>query len=480
MSTELLYKAYDPEHFHQNGQAVLDGLREHLRRLQTTKDTKVIDFIQPEQEYQFWKENFAKFTNLPDFLETVLKRSIHIHHPGYIGHQVAPAVPASAVGTWMSDLMNNGSAVYEMGAANAALERLVCEYLMEPLGWKNGDGFLTSGGTLANLTALLAARKAKALNDVWKEGHSSSLAIMVSDQAHYCVDRAARIMGMGEDGIIKIPVDRQYKIKTDLLESLYQKASDQGVQVIALVGNAPSTATGIHDDLKALGQFARDKNIWFHVDAAHGGAALYSDKYRHLLEGAEKADSIIIDGHKMMGTSSITTAVLFRQAAHSYATFQQDAHYLWEAQEDPEWFNMGKRTFECTKSMMSLRFLSIVAEHGWGFFNDLVNTLYDSGRLFAAKISKHPDFELALEPQTNIVCFRYIRTDEDLDELNQRIRKAVIEDGRYYIVAVQLKEGYYLRTTFMNPFTSEDHMDQLIKLIESLALQPKIIANENK
>ncbi len=479
MSTPLLHKAYDHEEFHRNGQVLLDRLRDHLANVRDEDNRKVIDYIDPESEYQYWKENFPKFEQLTDFLDQVLKRSIHIHHPGYIGHQVAPAVPASALGTWMSDLMNNGSAVYEMGAANAALERLVCEYLMRPLGWEKGDGFLTSGGTLANLTALLAARKAKASEDVWSEGHKRPLAVMVSEQAHYCVDRAVRIMGLGEDGIIKIPVDSNYKIRTDLLESLYHQATERGVEVIALVGNAPSTATGIHDELEDLANFASEKDLWFHVDAAHGGAALYSEKYSYLLKGAKQADSIIIDGHKMMGTSSITTAVLFKQASHSYATFQQDAHYLWEAQEDPEWFNMGKRTFECTKSMMSLRFLSIVAEHGWVFFNDLVNTLYNSGRLFAEKIKANPDFELALEPETNIVCFRFLGPNGDLDSLNQKLRKAIVDDGRFYIVATQLKEGYFLRTTFMNPFTTEDHMDELIQLITSLARQPKLISDEN-
>ncbi|PQB05260.1 pyridoxal phosphate-dependent decarboxylase family protein [Aureitalea marina] len=469
MSTPILHQAYNPTVFHENGQAVLDMLHKHLTKMQDPGPTKVIDYIDPEEEYQFWKDHFPKQEKLTEFLETVLNRSIHIHHPGYIGHQVAPAVPASAVGTWMSDLMNNGSAVYEMGAANAALERLVCEYLREPLGWQQGDGFLTSGGTLANLTALLAARKAKSNTDVWSKGQSTPLAIMVSEQAHYCVDRAARIMGLGDLGLIKVPVDDQYRIKTQELEPLYEQAMNQGIQVIAMVGNAPSTATGIHDDLVALGKFAQNHDLWFHVDSAHGGAALYSDQYSFLLEGAAKADSIIIDGHKMMGTSSITTAVLFKNASHSYATFQQDAHYLWEAQEDPEWFNMGKRTFECTKSMMSLRFLSIVAEHGWSFFNDLVNTLYASGQSFAQKIVEHPDMELALEPQTNIVCFRFKSSQKNLDQLNQQIRKAIIEDGRYYIVAVQLKDGYYLRTTFMNPFTTSAHMDELIDLIISKA-----------
>ncbi len=472
MSTPLLYKAYNSQTFEKEGKELVDLLTQHLETTLAGTSEKVIDWQEPEDEYTFWKQYSSQSHQSADFFSTVLKRSIHTHHPHYIGHQVSPTVPVSALATLLSAQLNNGMAIYEMGAASTALERIVIEYFTQAVGYEAGDGFLTSGGTLGNLTALLAARRAFVQEDVWNEGHNQALAVMVSEEAHYCVDRAARIMGLGEKGIIKIPVDAQYQMKTELLTAAFDQAVASGLQVIAIVGSAPSTSTGMYDDLEAISAFAKAKQIWFHVDAAHGGGALFSKKYKSLLKGIAHADSVIIDGHKMMATAAITTAVLFKNTAASYATFEQKAQYLWEKNDDPDWYNMAKRTFECTKSMMSLRFFAIRNAFGMAFFDDYVTTLYDAGIEFAALVGQQDDFELALAPACNIVCFRYSGDGSisNLDTINQQIRTSLLEEGHFYIVATQLKQGYFLRTTFMNPFTTAAHTTALLERIRTTAV----------
>lgn len=468
-TTALLHKAYSSDLFKTEGEQLVGQIANYLSETVSGTSPRVIKWITPDEEYTFWKKFETHTHSTATLFKTILERSIHTHHPKYIGHQVAPTVPISALATLLSAQLNNGMAVYEMGAASTAIERIVIETFTKAIGFVNGDGFLTSGGTLANLTALLAARRAKAKDDVWNEGHSAKLAIMVSEEAHYCVDRSARIMGLGADGIIKIPASLVYQLDTALLEPYYAKASSDGYEVIAIVGSAPSTSTGVYDDLEAIHAFAKAKNIWFHIDAAHGGAAIFSPKYAHLLNGTAKADSIIIDGHKMMGTSAITTAVLFKESSDSYATFEQKAQYLWEKNDDPDWFNLAKRTFECTKSMMSLRFYAIINAYGTAFFDDFVTTLYDAGIAFGALVKQQADFELALDPISNIVCFRYTNTQSDVNMLNQNIRRSLLEDGEFYIVATTLRGNYYLRTTFMNPFTTEGHTLGLLEKIRKVA-----------
>lgn len=473
MSTALLHTAYDGLLFKEHGDHLIQILSEHLLTTTLGATKKTIEWNEPSKEYEFWKKYLDEQPSTEAFFKTVLARSIHTHQPKYIGHQVAPTVPVSALATLLSAQLNNGMAVYEMGAASSAIERLVIEFFNRTLDWIHGDGFLTSGGTLANLTALLAARKAKATTNVWKEGHTQKLAIMVSEQAHYCVDRAARIMGLGEDGIIKVPVNSNFALDSTQLTEQYERATKNGYQVIALIGSAPSTATGTYDNLDQLASFAKSHNLWFHVDGAHGGAAIFSNKYKTLVQGIERADSIIIDGHKMMGAAAITTAVLFKNASDSYTTFQQEASYLWADSEDPEWYNYGKRTFECTKSMMCLRIIAILNAHGAQFFDDFVTTLYNAAYTFGKIIDSHPAFELALQPESNIVCFRYIKgvSEENKNSTNQKIRKELLEEGEFYIVATNLKSNYWLRTTFMNPFTNEKHMRELLQKIEVIAAQ---------
>ena len=470
MTHNILKEVYSPTAFRQQGHNLIDVLANHLDHSLRQKNTRVIQWNLPEDEKKFWS-HFLKEGKLTDFFPEVLNHTTHVHHPKYMGHQVCAPAPMAALAGLVSSFLNNGMAVYEMGMAPTAIEQIVTDLLAKKLGFKEeARGILTSGGTLANLTALLSARKAKVSHDVWNVGTTKKLGIMVSAEAHYCVDRAARIMGLGTEGIIKVPVNEDFSIDTTLLEKYYSDAQNEGIEVFALVGSAPSTATGIYDDLSALGKFCSDKGIWFHVDGAHGGAAIFSEKYNHTVKGIDKADSVVIDGHKMMLMSTITTALIFRNGNHSHTTFSQHADYLLQQSEDEEWYNLAKQTFECTKTMMSLQWFLLLKSYGETVFDQNVTTLYDLGHAFGQLIKKDPKLQLAVTPMSNIVCFRYITQDapqDRLDEINRRIRQELLEEGNFYIVQTKIKGVHYLRTTIMNPFTTKVQLEELLILIKS-------------
>ena len=189
-----------------------------------------------------WKELLSNNPSLIDLSKTLIQDSMHIHHPRYVGHQVSAVAPQVSVIDMMISLLNNGMGVYEMGAAGTIIENAVVEKFCEAFGFPDGSGFFTSGGTLANLTVMLAARQAKGKIDVWTEGSQRPMGLLVSDQAHYCVDRAARIMGWGSKGVIKIPVDEQFRMRTELIPDYVKQAKSDGIELVAIVGNAPSTS----------------------------------------------------------------------------------------------------------------------------------------------------------------------------------------------------------------------------------------------
>ncbi|MCO6500039.1 MAG: pyridoxal-dependent decarboxylase [Vicingus serpentipes] len=468
MSKEL-ESAYQPENFRKTGHELIDVIADYLSDVAQEK-IPVNKWKEPNQQLEFWK-NYQFDTNNPTaFFKEIIDKSIHIHHPKYIGHQVTPTVPLSALTTLLSAILNNGMAVYEMGAASTAIEKIVVDEILKQIGYPTdeADGFITSGGTLATLTALLAARKAIAPSDVWENGHQEKLGVLVSEQAHYCVDKAARVMGLGSDGVITIPVGGYFTMKTELLDKYFQKATNNGIRIIAVIGSAPSTSSGMHDDLNAIAAFAQQKNIWFHVDGAHGGGAIFSKKYKHLLAGIEKADSIVIDGHKMLMMPTLMTFVLFKKKSDSFANFTHKADYLFQQTEE-EWYNMAKRTFECTKEMMSIKFYVILKTYGPEVFDQFVTRLYDLGAEFAEKVKQNPQFELALSPHSNIVCFRYIDkqlSEKELNQLNSKIRSKILKQGDFYIVQTTLNGKIYIRLTFMNPQTTSTIMDELLSEVE--------------
>ncbi len=465
-----LKKIYSSQEFSKVGHKLVDLLTSYLED-STSGKGKVMQWKEPSEQLHSWK-NFDITDHDPiKVFEEIIRNSNRIHNPRYIGHQVCPPAPISALAGLLGELVNNGMAIYEMGPAGTAIERIVIELISKKIGYNNnGDGFITSGGTVGNLTALLAARQNAVDGDIWENGLNENLGVMVSEESHYSVDRAARIMGFGTKGIIKVPVNDQYTIDPDLLEEYYNKAVNDGIKVISIIGCAPSTSTGMYDDLVALGKFAKKKNLWYHIDAAHGGGAIFSDKYKFLMNGAVLADSVVIDGHKMLMTPALLTFVMFKNKQNSYSTFSQKAQYLWEKNQDEEWFNGARRTIECTKLMMSIKFFSIYATYGEEAFDISVTHLYDLAKDFAKLLEHHNNFQLALNPHSNIVCFRYKPdTDCDLNGLNSHIRNELLIAGDFYIVQTLLKDEIYLRTTIMNPFTNLDTFHELMNSIHTIA-----------
>lgn len=475
MKESLLYRAFDPEAFRREGHQLVDLLATYLHECRDAKPMPVLPPSNPDEMVDFWTKDLQSQTfNLQEFFRTIISQSNHIHHPKYMGHQVVPPAPLSALTELLEALLNNGMAIYEMGPASTAIERVVLRWLARKLGLPQAaDGILTSGGSAGNLTGLLAARQVMAGYNIWDNGANSEvpLALMVSEEAHYSVSRAARIMGWGENGIVKVPVNDKMQLDASRLEETLTAAKANGLKVIALVGNACSTSTGTYDPLDRMADFAEKHNLWFHVDGAHGGAAAMTENYHQLTTGIERADSVVIDFHKMMLAPALTTAILFKNGQHSFETFAQKAEYLLSNAAQKPWYDSAGRALECTKKMLGIKVYAMIKLYGDQLFSDYITSMYDLGRSFAERIKQEAGFELAVEPDGNIVCFRY-RPEGfggDINQLTASIRKKLLDDASFYVVQTTVRNEVYLRVTLMNPFTTHDDLEALLQTIISMA-----------
>ena len=478
----ILQNAFDSEIFRAQGHQLVDLLADYLAELQKP-DThhKVWDYIPPDDLFQQYKADYAKKspTDAIDIFEKLILQATHLHHPRYMGHQTSTPLPIAALGELLSGFLDVGMGVYEQGNAGVVLEKLLIQILAEKMEMpiSKADGFLTSGGTLGNLTALLCARAVMIKDDVWENGYDGKkYAFLVSEEAHYSVDRALRVMGQGKTGLVKVPANDLYQIDVTQLERCYEEAEANHIQIIGVVANACSTAVGAHDDINALADFCEAKKLWLHVDAAHGGGLLFSEKNRQLLNGIERADSVILDFHKMLLIPSLVTAVVFKNGDHSYQTFAQRADYLWSNSESREWYNLAKRTFELTKTTMSIRIYTVLKTYGEEIFREYIDRQYDLGKTFATLIHADGNFEMPVAiPESNIVCFRYLpehhqeQSEEKIDELNLKLREQIIQDGTYFIVQTRVRGRVFLRVTLVNCFTSEKELLGLLEKVKSLA-----------
>jgi L-2,4-diaminobutyrate decarboxylase len=384
-----------------------------------------------------------------------------------MGHQINPPAPSAALGSLLNAFMNNGMAVFEMGVPGTSMEHAVINVVAKTFGFSDhANGLLCNGGTLANLTALLTARACISAFPVWNAGNKSNMALMVSEEAHYCVERAARIMGWGSEGIIKIPVDDQYKMKTNLLPQYLEEAKSKGIEVIAVVGSACSTATGSFDNLTEIGAFCKANNIWFHVDGAHGAANAFSEDWKFLVEGIETADSVAMDFHKMLLAPSLITALVLNDGRNQFKTFAQHAHYLWENDASFEWHNVAKRSFECTKSMLSLPVYTLLYQYGTSLFSAYINRVNNLCQYIFGQLRTNNSWEVPVPPSCNIICFRFLPSNSahliDINHLNKYIREQIILGGKFYIVQTVLSDNVFLRLSITNALTTEADLDALL------------------
>lgn len=462
-----LHEMFSPEQFRHSGHALIDLLAEHLAA-NLQGNSKVLNWQPPALAAQHWQQTLPKQPVLTpaDLVATlrddILPAGLAVHHPRNLGHQVAMPLPIASLCDLAAALTNQAMAVYETGPAATLIEHQVLRWLAEMIGWQDAAGILTSGGAQANLTALLAARQVKGGDDVWQHGVAGStpLKILASEHAHYSVSRAAGIMGMGTNAVIKVPADQAGRMDVSALIALHQQARSQGDKVFAVVATAGCTPTGSIDPLTEIGAYCNAQDLWLHVDGAHGASALLSGQHREKLQGIALADSVVWDGHKLLYMPATVSAVLFKQAQHSFAAFAQQASYLFQGNsESDEFYNTSYRTLECTKRMMGLKLWAAFSLYGTEGLGQLVDQVFATARLLASKLQAAADFELLLVPETNIVCFRFCSGDQ------AAIRKLLVESGAFHLTQVAIHGETWLRTTIMNPFTSEQDLDALLEAI---------------
>ncbi|MBF0392340.1 MAG: aspartate aminotransferase family protein, partial [Alphaproteobacteria bacterium] len=363
------------------------------------------------------------------FLATYLGAATRLLDPRYMAHQVAVPHPMGAVAALIDGFTNNAMAIYEMGPSAATIEAAVVDWMLGKAGWNaGGGGVLTHGGSLANLTALMAAR-GRVAPEAWREGTPRDLVVIAPEACHYSLARAVDIMGLGQKALLAAPADDEGRIDPAGLERALK-----GRRVLAVVANACATAAGLYDPLRAVAEVCRKAGAWLHVDGAHGAAALLSSRHRGLLDGLELACSLTWDAHKMLRAPTLCAALLVRQAGDLDRAFHEEASYLFHDKDKPG-FDFIHRTVECTKSALGLRLFMVLAAEGEAGLARFVDRQFDLAKAAARLLRARPGVEVAVEPEANIVCFRV--DGDDARQLD--IRRRLTARGEHYVSTAEFR-----------------------------------------
>ncbi len=408
-------------------------------------------------------------------VQKALERGNQLHNPKYVGHQVPPPIPLAAWFDAAGAMTNQVMAVYEMGPWAVAMEQAMVNRLGRAIGWTPGEfsGLITHGGSLANLTALLTARNVCLANS-WSRGLSRDAAplLLVHQDAHYSITRSAGILGIGTDNVVRIPLDTRRRLDAAALRERLAAAQREKRPVMAVVACACATPIGSFDPLRSVGQVCREFGVWLHVDAAHGGSALLSREYRDLVDGLALADSVVWDAHKMLYVPGLCAFVFYRQAKHAGFAFHQNADYLFDpAAPHLGEYDVGRKTVECTKRAAAFGLWGVWSLFGESLFADLVDLSFSMGKVFYQLLRQAEDFRPLHVPECNIVAFRYTpnalagASEEALGNFQLRLRRRVVESGKFYLVSTKLDGIGALRTTLINPLTTCEHLAALLETL---------------
>lgn len=405
--------------------------------------------------------------------QAVVGHSVGTSHPACVAHlQCPPMIPALAAEALIS-ATNQSLDSWDQAPAATELETQLIQELAGVFGYDDGaDGVFTSGGTQSNVMGLLLARnwvlEERFDHDAQADGlpaAGDSLCVLCSADAHFTARQATAQLGLGENAVVSIPTDEHHRLSVDALDGTLEELADSDRQPFALVGTAGTTDFGSIDPLAELGARAREHGLWFHVDAAYGGALALSDRHREKLRGIDMADSIAVDFHKLFYQPLSCGAFLLRNR-ENYRYIDRNATYLNPESDDAG--HLVSKSLQTSRRFDALKPYVAFQTIGRDGFAELIDYTIDLTTAVAERIDDDRAFELQHEPTLNAVVFRYCPPTDPhrTDEINDRIRDRLRAEGTAMIARTTINGETCLKFTLLNPRTTVADIEEILKAIK--------------
>ncbi|HLU51522.1 MAG TPA: aspartate aminotransferase family protein [Flavobacteriaceae bacterium] len=402
-------------------------------------------------------------------LDEVMTHCNVVSHPRSYSFVPGPSNYISAMADSLSSGFNVFAGGWAASPAAAEIEIVTTNWLLQLFGFpvKKGGGIFTSGGSMANLTALITARNVKCGDDFAKA------IIYLSDQAHSSNIKAIRMLGFKKEQIRIIPTDMEFKISLNKLKNAIAKDRLEGWQPFCFIASAGTTNTGTVDPLKELAVICKKEDIWLHVDAAYGGAAILSTHGKKILAGIEKADSITVDPHKWFYQPYEIGCLLVRNHKWLSGTFTEKPEYLRDIEGNESEINFYDRGIELTRRFRALKFYMSLKTFGLSSFRKAINYNISLAEKVESLLRKSDTWEVISPATLAVINFRYHPigknlSEPELDAINQKISKAVTQSGHSLLVTTILNKQVVLRMCLINPRTTLQDVKSTLEFCENM------------
>jgi aromatic-L-amino-acid/L-tryptophan decarboxylase len=411
---------------------------------------------------------------LADFREHIEPFAFRVNHPRFLAFIPGVGSFPAMLGDWLTAAANFFCGVWLEAAGPSQVETTVLGWFRDWLGMpETTHGILTGGGSEANLTALVVARERIPFAD------RGRMILYVADQRHWSVDRAAKVIGLHPSHVRAVPIDDHFRLRGEGLAKSVNGDRAAGLLPWAVVANAGATRTGTVDALDEVAAVSRAENLWLHIDAAYGWAAVLTAEGKRELAGIAEADSITLDPHKWLAQTFDVGCLLVRDGRRLAETFASRPDYLQDlapgGEEEINFADCGialTRRFRALKVWLSMQMLGLdwfrrLAAHG------IALAEYAQARLEAAGV-----FEILCPRRLSIVCFRYTTAGiADLDAVNARLLAALRDTGRAFLSSTRLRGVFAIRMCFINWRTAAADVDEIIELLIRLGAEVANVPN---
>jgi glutamate/tyrosine decarboxylase-like PLP-dependent enzyme len=414
----------------------------------------------------------------------IFSSSRHNGHPRFFGYVASPGTAATAIADLLASTLNSNVTSWRSAPGPTEVERLTIQWIKQIIGYgSEAEGLFVSGGSIANLCGLAAARNAKAPINITRIGGQAldqAMRIYMSEEGHHSISKAAGMLGIGHDNVRHVKVNQRFQIDVQALRKLIEEDLAAKHLPLCVVATPGTIQFGTCDSLKEVAEVAAQYSLWFHVDACYGGFAALAPSKRHLFDGIDRADSVALDPHKWLYLPSDCSCILYRNPAQARAAFGLEADYIRVMAEDPdEAFAFWDYGPELTRRFRALKVWMILSHVGTRALGEAIEHNCECARYLAELVDQSNDFEMMAPVELSIFCFRYIPPtlkssyvmaspdqregiDHDLNNLNEQILKDVQREGNSYLSNANVAGRFALRGCVLNYRTTKQDMEILL------------------
>ncbi|XP_053374603.1 cysteine sulfinic acid decarboxylase-like isoform X2 [Mercenaria mercenaria] len=452
------------------------------------RDTRVCDFHQPENLKKMLKElkiteDPASQDRLLNMCKDVIQYSVKTSNPRFFNQLYGGMDQYTLGGAWVTEALNSSQYTYEVAPVFTLMEKEIYSKMLHYIGFDGGDAIFVPGGSMGNLYGMNVARYTK-FPEIKTKGIyilKKPLCVFTSDKGHYSVKKSSAMMGLGTDNIFSVKTDKKGKMIPAELDNQINKAKGEGYEPFFVNATAGTTVLGAYDPLDEISEVCKKHGLWLHVDGAWGGSAAISKKYRCLMKGIEKADSMTWNPHKMMGAPLQCSMFLTKHKGVLQDCHCANARYLFQQDKNYDVsYDTGDKSLQCGRKIDVFKLWMLWKGKGDSGMERDIDHLFMLSRYLSNKLKKTPGFRLIQEPECTNVCFWYIppslRGQEETKEWWDKLAKVApaIKAGMMQCGSMMI--GYnpdgdlvnFFRMVLSNFDTTTDDMDFLIQEIDRL------------